>query len=239
MFEPTQLLSVPGFSDPFSSLTHLAGAAVFACLGVRLVRRGQGDLRHTASLTIFAVSCVLMLSMSGVYHLLSPGGAARDVLQRLDHAAVFVLIAGSFTPVHAILFRGPWRWGMLAGIWALAIAGLTLKTVYFTEMPEALGLMLYLGLGWLGVVSWALLWRRFGLRFALPALWGALAYTLGALVDFQRWPVLVPQILEAHELFHLAVLGGISFHWMFIHSFAACAAPGAMSGADICRSPTP
>jgi channel protein (hemolysin III family) len=151
----------------------------------------------------------------------SPEDAFRGVLRRLDHAAIFVLIAGSFTPVHAILFRGPWRWGMLAGIWAVAIAGLTFKTLYFTAIPEGFGLALYLGFGWLGLATWIALVRRFGFQFARPVLWGALAYTFGALTDFLRWPVLVPGIVGPHELFHLAVLAGIAFHWKFIHGFAS------------------
>src|SRR3954454_18390113 len=147
MFQPGLLLPIPGFSDPFSSLTHLGGALVFAWLSVSLVQRGRGNPGRVVSLIVFAFSCVLLLSLSGVYHLLSPGSAGRDVLQRLDHAAIFVLIAGSFTPAHTILFRGPWRWGVLAGVWALAITGLVLKTVYFTSMPEWFGLTLYLGFG--------------------------------------------------------------------------------------------
>lgn len=213
--------AIPGFSDPVSSLTHLAGAAVFAWLGLPLVLRGRGDLRRAASLGVFAFSCVVLLAISGTYHLLAPGGEARDVLQRLDHAAIFVLIAGSFTPVHAILFRGAGRWGMLAGVWTVAIAALTLKTLYFDSIPEWLGLAMYLAFGWLGVLSWIALARRFGIRYVMPALWGALAYTLGALADFLHWPTLVPSVVGPHELFHVAVLAGISCHWMFVRGFAS------------------
>jgi channel protein (hemolysin III family) len=221
MSAPVVLLSIPGFSEPFSSLSHLAGAVIFACLGVSLVRRGQGDGGRVVSLAVFAFSCVLLLSISGVYHLLSPSGVPRYVLHRLDHAAIFILIAGSFTPVHAILFRGAWRWGMLACVWAMAITAITLKTVYFTSMPEWLGLLLYLGLGWFGLVSGIALARRFGFRFILPLVWGALAYTLGALVDFLDWPDPFPAVFGAHELFHLAVLAGIAFHWQFILGIAS------------------
>lgn len=220
MFEPERLLALSGIGDPFSSLTHLAGAAVFAALGVRLVRSGQGDARHRLSLAVFAASCVAMLTVSGTYHFLLPG-MARDLMQRLDHAAVFVLIAGSFTPVHVHLFRGLWRWGMLAGIWTLALAGVGMKMLYFSAIPEWLGLLCYLGLGWLGLLSWTMLLRRHGFRAVRMALWGALAYTAGALMDFMRWPELAPQVIGAHELFHLAVLAGISCHWTFIHGFAA------------------
>jgi channel protein (hemolysin III family) len=231
MFESVPVLSIAVFGDPLSALTHLAGAVVFARLGVSLVRQGRGDIHRTMSLIVFAFSCVLLLSISGTYHLWSPDdGAIRDVLRRLDHAAIFVLIAGSFTPVHAILFRGKWRWGMLTGIWTVAVAGITLKTIYFTAIPEGFGLALYLGFGWLGLATWIALVRCFGFRFARPVLWGALAYTFGALTDFLRWPVLVPGIVGPHELFHLAVLAGLSFHWKFICSFASRVIPIATRG---------
>lgn len=214
------MLSIPGFSDPVSSLSHLAGAVLFAILGGFLVARGRGEARRVFALLVFVLSCLLLLSLSGVYHLLSHDTAARGVLMRLDHAAIFVLIAGSFTPVHAILLRARWHRGLLLGIWLAAIAGLTVKTVYFDSMPAWLGLAMYLGLGWMGVLSTAAIARRFGWRFVLPLVWGALAYTAGALVDHFRWPGPIPGVVEAHELFHLAVLAGISFHWAFIRAIA-------------------
>lgn len=212
-------------NEPVSSLTHLAGAAVFAVLAVALLRRGRGDALRMASLWVFAVSCVLLLSLSGVYHLLAPESPGREVLKRLDHAAIFVLIAGSFTPVHVILFRGLWRWGMLALVWGLALAGLTLKIVYFDTMPEWLGLAMYLALGWLGVFSAVALARRTGWRPMRLVLWGAIAYTAGALFEFLRWPVLAGGIVGPHEIFHLAVLAGIGCHWAFVLRIAAGGAP--------------
>jgi channel protein (hemolysin III family) len=236
MSAPVPLLSIPGFSEPFSSLSHLGGAAIFAWLGVSLVRDGRGSAGRMVSLAVFAFSCVLLLTLSGVYHLLEPGGAPRYVLHRLDHAAIFILIAGSFTPVHAILFRGPWRWGMLAIVWTMAITALTLKTVYFDSMPEWLGLLLYLGLGWFGLVSGVAMARRFGFRFIQPVIWSALAYTFGALADFLHWPQLVPGIFGAHELFHLAVLAGIAFHWKFILGVASGDIPAESKSRGIDRS---
>jgi channel protein (hemolysin III family) len=215
------MLSIPGFSDPVSSLSHLAGAAVFAVLGGFLIARGRGDAWRVVSLAVFAFSCALLLSLSGVYHLLARETVARGVLMRLDHAAIFVLIAGSFTPVHAILLRERWQQWLLAGIWGAALAGLVLKTVYFDTVPSWLGLLMYLGLGWLGVISTVALARAFGLRFVLPLVAGALAYTIGAVVDYAGWPVPVPGIVGPHEIFHLAVLAGISFHWAFIRGIAA------------------
>ncbi len=220
MPEGGSVWSIVGFSDPVSSLSHLAGALVFAVLSIVLLQRGRGDFGRMASLCVFAFSCVLLLSLSGVYHLLAPGTAGREVLQRLDHAAIFVLIAGSFTPVHVILLRGAWHWGMLAGIWAAAIAGLVLKTVYFATLPEWFGLLMYLGLGWLGVISALALARRYGWRYIHLVLWGALAYTAGALIEFLRWPELLAGVVGPHEIFHLAVLAGVSCHWAFILGIA-------------------
>src|SRR4029078_11937758 len=114
---------------------------------------------------------------------------------RLSAAAIFVLIAGSFTPVHAILLHARWHRLLLAAILTAAIAGLTLKSVYFTTMPEGLGLMLYLGLGWLGVISTVAIARRFGLRFILPLVWGALAYTISAVAAYGRSPDVVSRVL--------------------------------------------
>jgi channel protein (hemolysin III family) len=220
MSASVRTLAFAGFSDPVSSLTHLAGAVVFAILAVTLLRRGRGARGRVIALAVFAFSSVLLLGLSGVYHLLSPDTPGREVLKRLDHAAIFVLIAGSFTPVHAILFRGAWRWGMLALIWGLALAGLTLKVVYFDTMPEWLGLAMYLGLGWMGVISGTILARRHGLRFIHLVLWGALAYTAGAVFEFLRWPVLLGGVVGPHEIFHLAVLAGIACHWAFIQRIA-------------------
>lgn len=203
-------------AEPVSSFTHLAGAGVFAVLAVRLLHRGRGAHARVTALSIFAFACVLLLGVSGTYHLLPAGSASREIMQRLDHAAIFVLIAASFTPPHVILFRGVWRWGMLALIWGLALAGLTLKVVYFDTMPEWLGLSMYLGLGWMGVISGAILAHRHGLRFIHLVLWGAFAYTAGAVFEFLRWPVLLGGVVGPHEIFHLAVLAGIACHWAFV-----------------------
>jgi channel protein (hemolysin III family) len=232
MTEPATPLPIPGFSDPFSSLTHLAGAGVFAVLAVPLVMRGRGHAGRMTALAIFAFAVVAQLALSGVFHLLAPDTTGRAVLKRLDHAAIFVLIAATFTPVHAILFRGPWRWGMLSGIWTAAVTGLTLKTVFFDSLPEWLGLALYLGLGWMGGLSMFALARRYGLRFIRLLVAGGVAYTVGAVIDFAGAPPLIPGVIAGHELFHVAVLAGVSLHWAFIRGFADGTLPQAPPSGD-------
>jgi channel protein (hemolysin III family) len=215
---------IPGFNDPVSSLTHLLGAVVFGVLGFFLLRRAWGNRSRVAFVGVYAFSCVFLLSMSGVYHLL-PRGSGRMVLERLDHGAIFLLIAGTFTPVHGLLFRGLERWGPLALIWAAAITGITLKTIFFSNVAQWLGLTFYLGLGWVGVFTTTVLWWRYRFAFVKPVLWGGLAYTVGGLLEHLGFPILIPGVLGAHDLFHLAVLAGVGFHWKFVTQFASGTVP--------------
>lgn len=217
--------SIPGFAEPFNSLSHLLSAGVFAVLGFFLLRRGRGSIPRLFALGVFVFSCVFLLSMSGVYHLLSPGGAGHRVLQQLDHAAIFALIAGSFTPVHWILFTRWGRWGVLLLIWVLAATGITLKVIFFDSIPEWLGLTLYLSLGWVGLASGITLWRRYGFGLIKPLVYSGLSYTVGGLLEFLRTPVLIPGVLGPHELLHIGVLAGIGFHFRFLFAVLDRAVP--------------
>lgn len=212
--------SLLGFQDPISSWLHLGGALIFLALIPRLLWKGRGSRGRLFSLVVFVLAVELQLCMSGVYHLLPEGSGDRAVLQRLDHAAIFILIAGTFTPGHTILFRGWMRWGILGLVWTGAITSITLKTVFFRGFPEWLGLVLYLSLGWVGAVSGYVVWRRYGWRLVGPLLLGGGAYTIGAVLEFLRWPTLWMGFIGPHELFHLFVLIGIGFHWQFIFRFA-------------------
>jgi channel protein (hemolysin III family) len=146
-------------------------------------------------------------------------------MARLDHAAIFVLIAGSFTAIHGILFRGVGRWVPLVLFWLLASAAISLKTVFFNDLSEPLTLSLYLALGWIGLISGSILGVWYGWRFIRPLVEGGVAYTVGAVLDFLRWPVLIPGVLGPHELFHVAVLAGAGFQWWFIWGIASGKVP--------------
>lgn len=207
---------IPGFSDPFSSMSHLIGALVFLIYGIKLIHQARGHNGWVAAVSIYVFSVVFLLSMSGVFHLLEHETMGRAVLQRLDHAGIFGLIAGTFTPVHAILFKGFWRWGILFIIWSLAITGIAIKSIFFHELAEWLGLIFYLGLGWVGILSAYLTHRLHGFTIIKPLLYGALAYTIGASLEFLRLPIVIPGVIGPHELFHIAVLFGIFWHWQFV-----------------------
>ncbi|MFK7843725.1 MAG: hemolysin III family protein [Rhodothermales bacterium] len=211
---------IPGFSDPFSSLSHLIGAGVLVVLSFFLLKVERKNFWDILSLCIFSFASIFMLSMSGVYHLLSPDGLSRIVLQRLDHSAIIILIVGTMTPIHQLLFRGVMRWGWLILIWLIAITFLVLKNVFFSSFPEWLGLILFLSLGWGGVVTVGLLWYQRSTAFIKPLVYGGLTYTAGAILEFFRQPVLIEGVIGPHELFHIAVLIGLGFHWYFIYTIA-------------------
>lgn len=228
---------LPGFREPVNCFTHLSAVFAFAILSFYLIRKGRGNWIRTASLAIMAFSSVFLLSMSGVYHLLGPG-AGRDVMRHLDIAGVFALIAGTMTPVHAILDRGFYRWAALLVVWSAAATGITLTTVFSENLPSGVGVGIFLLFGWGGLISCIRLWRRYGFRFVAPLLWGGVAYTLGAIVLGLNWPILIPRVVGAHEVWHVAVLFGLGLHWTFVFQFAP-GSPNAPSPASTPGSTTP
>jgi channel protein (hemolysin III family) len=217
--------SLPGIAQPVSSLMHLIGAGVFAALSYLLLRRAAGRRGRFAALAVYTLSCVLLLSMSGVYHLLPFDRPARAVMARLDHAAIFLLIAGTFTPVLGILLTGLQRWVPLILIWTAAITGVVFKTIYFADFPEWAGLAFYLGMGWASIVPAIELWRLYGIAYIRPLIWGGIAYSAGALLEYLRWPAVVPGVIGPHEVFHVAVLVGMGCHWYFVARLVADGPP--------------
>ena len=214
------LIHLHGFWDPFSAASHLVGAIVFLILGIRLVQRARPDRARQLAMGIYAGSGVLLLLLSGLYHMATGGTMLSRLLVRLDHAAIFFLIAGTFTPIHALLFRGALRWVPLTFIWIAAFAGAILKTLFFYSVPESVGLTLFLVMGWLGLVGGFILLHREGLAFVRPLLLGGLAFSAGSLMEFFRWPTVLPGFIHAHEVFHVAAMIGYAFHFKFMWSFA-------------------
>jgi channel protein (hemolysin III family) len=194
----------------------MLGAFAFLVVTIYHLRPGGLGREYKAPVIIFGFSCVFLFSMSGVYHLLDIKGIGRYVLRVLDHAGIYFLIAGTFTALHGILFKGFLRWGIILLVWILAINGITLGSIFFSSMPEFLSLIFFLSLGWLGIITGVVLWKRKGLRFIRKFLYGGLAYTVGALLEFFRVPVIIHGVIGPHELFHFAVLTGTTFHWMFV-----------------------
>ena len=205
-----------GFADPVSSWTHLIGAAFALILGIRLCIRFKGPVLYRLGLMTFVFCTVFMLSMSGVYHLLDHNGTGRYVMQHLDYASICLMIAGTFTPIHLLLFKGWKRWGILLFIWVLAINGVIFMTVFFDDFPGWLALIFFLGLGWAGFYSGILAAREYDREFVRLLAYGGIAYSIGAILDVFDSLTIIPGVIGTHELFHFAIIIGITYHWRFI-----------------------
>ena len=208
-------------------MSHLLAAGVFFVLGWMLIVRGaravpghpnQGG--RLVYLGVYAAACVLLFTASGVYHMVTRGGLAERVLLRLDHAAIFVLIAGTFTPAHGLVLRGWRRWGPLAVIWGAAVCGIVLRTGLFEKLPAWWGLSLYLAMGWFGVVSGVMVARRTSWPTVMPLLLGGIFYSAGALMEVGRLWWVVPGVVGPHELFHVMVVAGALSQWWFVWRIA-------------------
>ncbi len=215
--------SLPGFREPFNCFSHLMAAIVFTYMTPKLLQRGQSDFGQTLAFCLFGFTSVFLLLMNGIYHMMWPGGG-REVMERMDIAAIFGLIAGTFTPVSVILYRGHTRAWLLFIIWGLAALGITVRTVFFDSFSGWLGTSLFLAFGWIGVLSAWDLWKRYTFLFIRPLVFGGLAYYCGAILLEFHWPTLISRILGSRELWHIAVLIGLSCHWIFVWQIAGQAA---------------
>ena len=140
------------FRDPVSGLTHLASAAA-ALLGlIGLLVAGRGQPIKELSFLIYGLSLIAMLSASAAYHLVQSGPKVLGVLRKIDHSAIYLLIAGSYTPICLSFFTGFWRGGLLAIIWAFALIGITVK-VFVINAPRWITTGIYLVMGWLSIMA--------------------------------------------------------------------------------------
>ncbi len=195
-----------GLSDPIAALTHLGAAALAGGAIVRLWTRSTGNPARRISVLVFGASMLVLFLASGTYH--AAFEPWKTALRRVDHAAIYVLIAGTFTPVVAHATVGRLRTGVLVIVWAIAACGIVVKLAFFGIVPESLDTILYLAMGWLGLVPAYPIVRARRFDLALRLALGGVAYTLGALCELLRWPVIVPGVFGFHEVFHIAVIAG-------------------------------
>lgn len=204
--------------DPVSGLTHLAAALLSVVALVLLVYYAVrvGTAWHVAAFAVFGASLILLYTASSLYHLLPLSEHGVEILRRLDHIMIFLLIAGTYTPVCLVPLRGGWGWSLLVTVWALALAGVFLKLLWL-EAPRWLSTGIYLFMGWLIVIAlWPLVHSMPPGGMAWMGL-GGLFYTLGAVIYGLKRPNIMPGIFGFHEIFHLLVMAGSFCHfWMML-----------------------
>jgi hemolysin III len=207
-------LTVFELRDPVSSASHLA-TAVWAVYATLLMLRLAPPGRRLP-LAVYGLSMVLLYLASGTFHGLHfESSEERRFYQKLDQSAIFLLIAGSYTPMQAVLLAGAWRRRLLRAVWGLAVAGITALWL-LPEAPHAVVVGLFLGVGWMGMLGIPGYARAVGWR-AMNWVWlGAGLYTLGAVCELARWPVLIPGWVHAHEVLHFCDTAATLAYFVFV-----------------------
>ena len=201
--------------EPVNSLTHWAGA-VFALIGlIALLIVGWGTPAKVISLIIYGVSLIFLFSASATYHMVVVKDKALEIFRKIDHAAIYFVIAGTYTPFCVNAFTGFWKWGMLIIIWSLALIGIGVK-VFIIRVPRWLNAGIYLAMGWLCVgasgqllgalPAWVLTWLIIG----------GVIYTLGAIVYITKIFNFVPGVFGFHEVWHIFVLLAAAAHFVAV-----------------------
>lgn len=205
------------FREPVNGLTHAAGALLsVAGLSVLIAAAAAaGKTTHVVAFSVYGASLILLYTASALYHLLHVSQQAIAVLRRIDHMMIYILIAGTYTPVCLIVLPGMWGVSMLVFIWALAAAGV-LFTLFWMNAPRWLYTSLYVGMGWSAAIAIVPLMQSLPLEGLLWLLAGGVFYTGGAVMYAMKKPNIIPGWLGFHEIWHLFVMAGSFCHFMMM-----------------------
>jgi hemolysin III len=208
------------FREPVNALTHMAGSlASIAGLTLMVVIAAiRADAWHVVSFSIFGTTLVFMYTASFLYHGLWLSEKKRMILRRIDHIMIFVVIAGSYTPLCLVPLRGPWGWSLFGTIWGVAAVGIILK-LFWMNLPRWVSTLIYLGMGWLCVVAVYPLMQT--LEW-MPLMWlalGGVFYSLGAVVYSLKIPDPFPNVFGFHEIWHICVLLGSACHFWLVFGY--------------------
>jgi len=201
--------------DPVSWATHFVGLLASIVGVVFLLIHSAHDTAKVTSMAIYGSSLVVLFGASATYHFLDLGERGNRWLRRLDHCAIFFLIAGSYVPATMHLLDGAWRITILSVVGGLAAAGILFKIVWI-DCPDWLGTLLYLILGWIAIVPAYRMFPQLDVVPLVLLIAGGLAYTVGAIVYVKEWPDPWPRVVGHHEIWHVFVLAGATGHFFFM-----------------------
>lgn len=205
--------------EPVNSLTHWVGA-ILAVIGlIALLVVGWSTPAKLISLVVYGVSLIFLFSASATYHMVQVKDKALEIFRKIDHAAIYVLIAGTYTPFCVSALTGYWKWGMLMVIWSLAVIGIVVK-IFYIRAPRWLNAGIYIVMGWLvlavigqivaNLSPWVLTWL----------IVGGVTYTLGAVVYMAKLFNFKPGVFGFHEVWHIFVLLAALFHFIAVLSMS-------------------
>lgn len=205
--------------EPVNSLTHWAGAVLALAGMIVLLIVGWGTPAKVASLIIYGTSLIFLFSASAIYHMVKVKDKVLVTFRKIDHAAIYFLIAGTYTPFCINAFTGFWKWGMLIIIWSLAIIGIGVKVI-FIRAPRWLNTVIYLLMGWLCVGASGQLLAALPVWVLAWLIIGGVIYTLGAIIYITKIFDFVPGVFGFHEVWHIFVLLAAAAHYIAVMGVA-------------------
>ncbi len=212
--------------DPGSAITHFIGMVLSVLAATPLLFKAYRDTGNFSltwlSLAIFIISMILLYAASTIYHTLDISPKVNKLLRKIDHMMIFILIAGTYTPVCMVVLGDRTGWMLLALVWSIAIMGITIKACWIT-CPKWFSSLLYIAMGWVCVLAFTKIVR------ALPStafgwlLAGGIIYTVGGVIYALKLPIFNSrhQNFGSHEIFHLFVMGGSLCHYIMMYQFVA------------------
>ena len=210
--------------DPGSAITHFIGwlMAVFSAVPLLLRATHNPDTIHLISLAIFIVSMILLYGASTVYHTLDISEMVNKILRKIDHMMIFILIAGTYTPVCAIAIGGVTGRRLLMLVWGIAITGILIKALWIS-CPKWFSSLLYIGMGWICVLAFTQILNALSSAAFAWLLAGGIIYTIGGVIYALKLPVFnqLHKTFGSHEIFHLFVMGGSICHFILMYCFVS------------------
>lgn len=183
---------------------------------VLLISLSRGSTSKIVLSLIYGISMIFLFLSSSLYHFFKKVENENSIWRKLDHIAIFFMIAGNYTPVSYLLLDGRWKWSIIIAQWILVLGGIFLKFFYL-KIPRYLYTMIYLAMGWIGIIAIRQLFMVMNKSEILFLILGGLSYTVGAFFYIIKKPK-IKNGFGFHEIFHLFVLLGAFFHYLLIYS---------------------
>lgn len=210
--------------DPGSAITHFIGAlmAIFASTPLLIKAANQPNRIHLISLGIFVLSMILLYAASTIYHTFGKTEKVHVRLKKFDHMAIYVLIAGTYTPICAIVLGGRTGYTLLALVWALALVGIAVTGIW-VHCPKWFSSIVYIAMGWTCVLAFTQLINALPTAAFQWLLAGGIIYTIGGIIYALKLPIFNNRHKNfgSHEIFHLFVMGGTFCHFMLMYQYIA------------------
>ena len=210
--------------DPGSALTHFIGMllALFASAPLIIKAAQAPGYTHILSVTIFIISMILLYAASTIYHTLDISPKVNQVLRKVDHMMIFMLIAGTYTPICILVLGDRTGWTMLALVWGIAVVGMLINALWIT-CPKWFSSLIYIAMGWVCVLAFGKITSSLPRTAFYWLLAGGIIYTVGGIIYALKLPIFnkMHKNFGSHEIFHLFVMGGSLCHYVMMYQFVA------------------